>query len=479
MSARISCLTLAVCTLGLGACSSVGHLPPDQMVRQSLQSSMARDSQYQFEGRVYFEPSPTDASAPQNAAPEKPSPAAAAEDHGHEHEAGHDHQAKNDPERGVGPWLNHWVGHSSLNYQGAVDVPAGKMEIVPELRYQTRASVMAMSLPMQLDVKQGMLIADTAGVSPWVNLWGSAVADSNKTLIPEDKLLVVRWGEQTPRQKLVQELLTDVPAVLDHAYAQLDKNLFQTLAMDETGRQLGARHRVSMKLNYAQNEALAKAMLEHWRQRLTSRKAQQPELAEDYDLVLGGMQLMATLYGMGPYLTDTDAAESEAVAAAAAADAAAESAADAAEAAQAVLEHSDTTAADAASGPAASEAHEAGAMGSATNSWMQDWYYTTEFYLDRRGRLLGIRQQAELPAIFAALMGSSPSRQLPNMVSWLRLHHTPNPKFTLQATPANSVDISQRMFELLQGNGQAASSGTVQGLKDLAAEHDNVTVEVR
>ena len=460
MKTSIRLLAVATSALVLGACSSIGNKSADEMVRYAVQHNLTRDNQYNFEGKMFVQevemPEPQADLVAVAAADEAEyaaeaavytaeaageAAAAAAEAAKYSDDdviaaAAVAAEAAEDPElieaeAWASPltleteaehaqWMRHWMRSISVPYTGAVDLPAGKIEMIPELRYDTRNAMASMKFPVQININDLSLLADPAAVAPFVDMFASG--SSMQPL--GDKLVRVGLPEEWRKHIPMQSILAAIPKAIDDGYAALDKQAYQKLDMDEDGRKVGARYRVGLNTTLQQSNQLTAAMMESLRSQLAETAKNNPQAgisAEDYEYTIEAIAWFAKLYANpGSLGGDTEMEQ--------------------------IL----------------------GAMKT-----------HTDFYLDGRGRIVAMRQNMTFPPLLSVLMGSEKNYQV---ISWWRLNYTGKPTFTLQSTPQNTQDLTQIFPYLgtLMGveHKPAAPSAQVQALQDLEYELEGVTVTV-
>ena len=460
MKTSIRLLAVATSALALGACSSIGNKSADEMVRYAVQHNLTRDNQYNFEGKMFVQevemPEPQADLVAVAAADEAEyaaeaavytaeaageAAAAAAEAAKYSDDdviaaAAVAAEAAEDPElieaeAWASPltleteaehaqWMRHWMRSISVPYTGAVDLPAGKIEMIPELRYDTRNAMASMKFPVQININDLSLLADPAAVAPFVDMFASG--SSMQPL--GDKLVRVGLPEEWRKHIPMQSILAAIPKAIDDGYAALDKQAYQKLDMDEDGRKVGARYRVGLNTTLQQSNQLTAAMMESLRSQLAETAKNNPQAgisAEDYENTIEAIAWFAKLYA-NPGSLGGDAEMEQIL----------------------------------------------GAMKT-----------HTDFYLDGRGRIVAMRQNMTFPPLLSVLMGSEKNYQV---ISWWRLNYTGKPTFTLQSTPQNTQDLTQIFPYLgtLMGveHKPAAPSAQVQALQDLEYELEGVTVTV-
>ena len=473
MKTSIRLLAVATSALALGACSSIGNKSADEMVRYAVQHNLTRDNQYNFEGKMFVQEVDVPAAQAASAALADTAVAVAAKCIGGGDECTEDTASANaaaanaaaavdaasaaadaataaaaadaataaaaavavaedttvaetepvvsaEKKTEYSQWMRHWMRSISVPYTGAVDLPAGKIEMIPELRYDTRNAMASMKFPVQININDLSLLADPAAVAPFVDMFASG--SSMQPL--GDKLVRVGLPEEWRKHIPMQSILAAIPKAIDDGYAALDKQAYQKLDMDEDGRKVGARYRVGLNTTLQQSNQLTAAMMESLRSQLAETAKNNPQAgisAEDYEYTIEAIAWFAKLYA-NPGSLGGDAEMEQIL----------------------------------------------GAMKT-----------HTDFYLDGRGRIVAMRQNMTFPPLLSVLMGSEKNYQV---ISWWRLNYTGKPTFTLQSTPQNTQDLTQIFPYLgtLMGveHKPAAPSAQVQALQDLEYELEGVTVTV-
>ena len=456
MKTSIRLLAVATSALALGACSSIGNKSADEMVRYAVQHNLTRDNQYNFEGKMFVQevemPEPQADLVAVAAADEAEyaaeaavytaeaageAAAAAAEAAKYSDDdviaaAAVAAEAAEDPElieaeAWASPltleteaehaqWMRHWMRSISVPYTGAVDLPAGKIEMIPELRYDTRNAMASMKFPVQININDLSLLADPAAVAPFVDMFASG--SSMQPL--GDKLVRVGLPEEWRKHIPMQSILAAIPKAIDDGYAALDKQAYQKLDMDEDGRKVGARYRVGLDTTLKQSNQLAAAMMESLRSQLAETAKNNPQAgisAEDYKSTIEALAWVAKLY------TNPGDTEMEQI---------------------------------------------LGAMKT-----------HTDFYLDGRGRIVAMRQNMTFPPLLSVLMGSEKNYQVISWwrlnytgKPTFTLQSTPqNTQDLTQIFPylGTLMGVEHK---------PAAPSAQVQALQDLEYELEGVTVTV-
>lgn len=420
MNIRISLLSIIVASISLSACSSIANKSPDEMVRYAMQHNLTRDNQYTFEGNITFAQENKIATDEHSNMPiiDTGDEAAKvthdesavdmstdADGGGHDHDHTHQHEA--DKSDGIeqfldqqhepsaySTWMQHWFKSVSLPYSGAVDIPKGKFEIIPEFRYQNRNALLSISFPMQADFKNMSLLVDPAAISPFIDMAG--LKNDIKPL--GDQYVRISLPEHLRQQIPLDTLARALPKAMDDSYAAIDKQAFSRLPMDEIGHQASAHYRIGLDIDLKQNQQMVAAVIQSLVDQLNAEADTHPEGSDkqtQIQRISGTLEILAMMYNKPMALSQDNEFNSE-----------------------------------------YNEAIDE------LNHIMADMRTHTDYYLDRRGRLVALRQQMALPKVISQTLGGSDAVTT-NAVYWMQLHYTKNPNFILKSTPANTIELTE------------------------------------
>ena len=447
-------LSVGVCAaLVLGGCAQLDQKRPDELVRYGMQRNLLQDNQYNFSGqyRLQVLDGALQASAEdevkQGAYEAAISDAAVLS---HESVSGSStmHQSTismanateddvDEPseEDASSPaklrWQRFFANAVSAPFSGAVDLPGGQIEVIPELRYETRNALSLVRLPMQLDIKKATMVVDPGAIAPYWDLLGLG-----KGTVLGDRYVKVTLPEHIRRDLPMKELWAALPKAVDDGYASLDPQRYQRLPMDEDGRRAGAHSRVGMLLTDDDSQKMAAAMLKSLSDQLKVAEQQnqsapvQQKKYKDALEVISQLERLMTLPDV--VMRNTDQVEKTKP--------------------MQLTEHVD-------------------------------------IYQDRRGRIVAIKQRMSMVRLWD-LFGFQKNMDL---VVWMTLDYS-KPKFLLHSTAANTQDLSALVFDndsATEGDQHADASAAVQppvvsnasggsalqALQDLARDHDNISVE--
>ena len=295
--------------LALSACGSMQAAPskPADLYRHGMQRQFKQDTQYNLSGKATFALYETELSRQMRhetiesnvkweadwAATHDKKPLSAAEQN--------EIRQKSQKERTRSDKIAYTLFNAvSVHYTGAVDLPRGKIEFVPELHYETRNALGSLKVPMQLDIKAQTAYADLGAFEP-----GLPAAESE---LSADKP-IVRFRLPQPWQNKIP--FADVWRALPKAYAESIKALgddaFTALPLNDTARKIGARHRIALHSNSKQSVESTKVLFQSLQQQLREQgKPSNPSISQaDYDKFIASLDAISSaIQGMTTAIAD-------------------------------------------------------------------------------------------------------------------------------------------------------------------------------
>ena len=422
---RIQKSMAAVSALALGACGSISGQSPEQMVRTGIERQFKQDSSYRFTSEFILKP------AVDTQAAQRPSEKAGQEcDEVHlqtcmlEKIYGSNLQKKSTVKLDV---MTKVLTHFSLRYQGTVDLGSGRIEAVPELRYETRNASASVRFPMQLNLKTQTLLLDPNAVAPAVDYFigaadfaafhakraeasmkNSAAAEAeqmpsesgkavSEPVLLGDSIIKIQASESVRtalKHKLpLKSIIAALPKAVSALYMQPDPSAYRQLEMDEAGRKIKAKYRIRLTATAAESFKNMDVALVVFRDEIT-RQTPDADEAESH------RRLLAVL------------------------DKAVEDSRRAGEEMTQVLEKT---------------AEQNGQSQNETDRYLKK-PQSTEFYLDRKGRLLAMKSEWNSFDLWTLqiLAGSLPL----NGYWWTQLDYG-KPEFVLNPDAANVVPLAK------------------------------------
>lgn len=294
--------------LALSACGSLQTAPqkPADLYRHGMQRQFKQDTQYNLSGKATFALYETEQSRQKrherierdvkwNAewAQLDKKPLSAAEQNEIRQKSQKD-QARNDK---IAYTLFNAV---SVHYTGAVDLPRGKIELVPELHYETRNALGSLKVPMQLDIKAQTAYVDLGAFEPSLPLADSALS-ADKPIVRFR--LPKQWQNKIPFADVWRAL----PKAYDESIKALGDDAFTALPLNDTARKIGARHRIALHSNSKQSVESTKVLFQSLQQQLREQgKPSNPSISQtDYDRFVANLDAISSaIQGMTTAIAD-------------------------------------------------------------------------------------------------------------------------------------------------------------------------------
>ncbi len=450
----LSCIAVAV----LSACTTMDTKRPDQMYRNAVMNNIQKDNQYNFSGEATIklqdkktldadtlaltqtaavaasEPvAASDAEAVDAAAAAAKEAAAAIDaDSDADDEISHHHERStwNEmydevlTEAGRYPLVQSFLKNSNVRIEGAVDIPQGKVEMIPSMNMATSNYGMWGRLPVQVDAKRESILVDTQGYAGWMqaSLLGSDKELAGIKRLEEGALLEIKQPEDMKERYPVRSLLRAMPKGLEAYLNAMEAEKFSLQPMDDYGRQLRAAYRVQVSYDAIDSIKWSKALLQGYNQEFLRLQREEPEAGiseKSYNEVKSVLLLGAMMLG-----GDSNECKKE-------------------ETSDAAI---DAAAADASSDSAGSSEFQKELACSSADAFEEMKKEMGEMpkvhedlYLSRTGRVLGIQDRM--------VMVGKKSPQAFVYVSRVKMHDYGNPKFTLNPGKQETVSLWQLVKE--------------------------------
>ena len=445
----LSCIAVAV----LSACTTMDTKRPDQMYRNAVMNNIQKDNQYNFSGEATIklqdkktldadtlaltqtaavaasEPvAASDAEAVDAAAAAAKEAAAAIDaDSDADDEISHHHERStwNEmydevlTEAGRYPLVQSFLKNSNVRIEGAVDIPQGKVEMIPSMNMATSNYGMWGRLPVQVDAKRESILVDTQGYAGWMqaSLLGSDKELAGIKRLEEGALLEIKQPEDMKERYPVRSLLRAMPKGLEAYLNAMEAEKFSLQPMDDYGRQLRAAYRVQVSYDAIDSIKWSKALLQGYNQEFLRLQREEPEAGiseKSYNEVKSVLLLGAMMLG-----GDSNECKKE-------------------ETSDAAI---DAAAADASSSEFQKElaCSSADAFEEMKKEMGEMPKVHEDLYLSRTGRVLGIQDRM--------VMVGKKSPQAFVYVSRVKMHDYGNPKFTLNPGKQETVSLWQLVKE--------------------------------
>ena len=384
-------LMLAVAGM-VSACGNKTEKNPDKMVRSGIQRIMTEDNQFNFSGSYQTEfiiQNNENKSSSEITEPTIASEVSASEEYDDDDSEVTEYYRKQRDlyNKSIGQFLGQFGKSFSVPFTGAVDMKKGVMEVIPEVRYEDKNVLISFKFPTYLDFNNLSLYLDGSAITHL-----SDIMPYNKMVVG-DKYIQFTVPQDKAQHLPVADLLKSLPKSVDDGYASIDPSAFKKVNVDEFGKTLEAKYQVNLNTDYASSlkyntvllQSLSKALKE------TAVKADKNNKykPEDYALLGNIIDALASIYS-----------------------------------------DSDNALADTPMGAYLEQ------LKNKSNLMVNN------FYFDSKGRIIGVRFKTDLPM---AITGMEEPKGTIRIDYKVRMDYTGSPKFTMQPTPQNSINIGARL----------------------------------
>ena len=394
MQLKFTKMILVMAVAGLvSACGQKIEKSPDKMVRSGIQRIMTEDNQFNFSGSYQTEfiiQNNENKSSSEITEPTIASEASVSEEEYDDDtsELTEYHRKQMDLyNKSIGKFLGQFGKSFSVPFTGAVDMKKGVMEVIPEVRYEDKNVLISFKFPTYLDFNNLSLYLD-----------GSAITHLSDTMPDNEMVIGDKYMQFTvPQDKAqhlpVADLLKSLPKSIDNGYASIDPSAFKKVDVDAFGKTLEAKYQVNLNTDYASSLKYNTVLLQSLSNALkeTAAKADKNNKykPEDYTLLANIIEALASIYSNNDnVLADTPIG--------------------------AYLEQ----------------------LKNKSN------LIVNNFYFDSKGRIIGVRVKTDLPM---AITGMEEPKGTIRIDYKVRMDYTGSPKFTMQPTPQNSINIGARL----------------------------------
>ncbi|NUE67163.1 hypothetical protein [Snodgrassella sp. ESL0253] len=387
MRLQITKMILALAVAGLvSACGNKIEESPDKMVRAGMQRMMKEDNQFNFSGSYRLEMG-NQAGA---STADKNSEAITVQSSDSSEEF---LEAEPDYYKQQMESVNRMMGliskSFSIPFTGAVDMRKGRMEVIPEFRYEGKNALISYKFPVYVDFNNLSLYMDTSAIT---NVSDVMNEQSNPQLVIGDRYVQLAVPQDRVQHLPIADLLKSLPKSVDDGYAVIKSGEFSKVSVDEFGKELEAKHQVKLNSSYAEslkyNAAMLQSLSQALKQAASKAGSDSKYQPQDYAVLQKIIDALASIYS-----DDNDGA----------------------------------------------------LAGTPIGSYMAQFKnksipIVSNFYFDAKGRIIGVRYQCEVP------LDDIKELKGPMKIDYkFQLEYTGSPKFTMQPTPQNSVNIGSRL----------------------------------
>ena len=300
-------LAALVAAVGLSACSSLDGKSPSEMVKISTERSLTKDYSYNFDGevraflsdkdkgvapKVEAEVAATENKSSESLAAEAASAAETAAVEAEkaieasktavEHEEGQSESeyAEHDYEMEKTDWgkeitdglqkypgVERYLHESRLKFNGAVDLRAKKIEIVPELQIKARNEFSSVKMPILLDGNDMSVSVDTPSSIPMV--LNFLIKDPAMRTRMVNQSFRFNWEDVEDKEIPLKSTLKAVVKSAYTAYNSFPADQFRLDEMDEFGKRVGARYHIRIILTDKNLDTYYQAFFNGFNEELT------------------------------------------------------------------------------------------------------------------------------------------------------------------------------------------------------------------
>lgn len=249
-------MVLAVAGIVTACNKSVDTSAPDKLVRDGVQKLWTQDAKFNFSGSVKL-----DASA-KNSKNDKVSTAKgnsasetlAGSDANTELQLQQQHVFKQYKD------IFSLISNSfTILYTGGVDWPKGKVEIIPEYRYEAKNALVSFKFPVQFDINKLKVFIDASAIN---NVSDSILKQIDPTKVVGDRYVTLAAPQDVVKRLPFSDLLKNFPQALDDGFASVDAKSFSKVSVDDYGKKVNAKYQVKLTTNGKENIKTTIAILD-------------------------------------------------------------------------------------------------------------------------------------------------------------------------------------------------------------------------
>ena len=276
---NIKLLIIAILVTG---CAAVDNQKPDELVRQAIQRNITRDNQYNLSGQLKFKleekknttvseiqkdttlsindtktlPLASDVSSKNTANASKNISSKPSQHENEQPSFKEVNEGEELEKRVIFDCFNILMKKTTIAFTGAVDLPRGKIEWIPEIYYEGPNKYSSIKIPSQLDFKNQVLTVDMSAYQPGLHL--NTLGRDSEIEYGDKSYFVWNIPKEFHEKLPFNQLIRFLTKAIDDGLASLDKANFVFLDMDDRGRKLGAKYLVRLTTNEMQSKKFLK-----------------------------------------------------------------------------------------------------------------------------------------------------------------------------------------------------------------------------
>lgn len=296
--AQLKWCAMMVASLLASACSSVAkEAPANELFSQAMVRQVSHDNRYNFTGKAYFalEEDANDENLNAGVNELKLNEAVnlltavASQSDSDKVQNLLNQPSKDEKMRHIlNKYGERWLGAFAVPYSGAVDLPNGRVELVPEFQMKTRLSSSTTKLPMLVDLKEGAVYADPEALTFWID----PILEAVDIPAVDNRLVALKLSAEQKNRVPLENIYKAMPTAMQRGYATLPAQAFTKMEMDEFGKQAKAVQRIRSNLNLNDYVKVGETSLQALRDELAQQGSQSGVSAEDYQKTLNFLDEM-------------------------------------------------------------------------------------------------------------------------------------------------------------------------------------------
>lgn len=272
---------------------------PDKLVRDGLQKMSTQDNKFNFSGTAKLEFDSSSDSVKENknsvAQSEQASQTVAGSDINTSTEVRTNPYSSKSYYQDL---LKYISSSFTINFTGAVDFSKGKVEIVPEYRYEAKNALSTFKFPIQVDVTKLRIYIDASAIT---NFTDTMMKSTYPSKVVGDRYILLAAPQDRVQHLPIGDLIKDLPKAMDDGFASIDPKSFAKVNIDDYGKKVNAKYQVklnttmkgSTKTTVAMLDSLSKA-LQQQGQEATVKKGQYQQ--QDYMVLKQFVDNMSSFY---------------------------------------------------------------------------------------------------------------------------------------------------------------------------------------
>ncbi|WP_373823811.1 hypothetical protein [Neisseria dentiae] len=287
---RITTLAVTVAAIGLSACSTLNGKSAHEMVQHSIERSLTKDYSYNYHGEIKAYLSPPDKGEAPDTAAASAAASSVAVDSETTMQTGENETSEPPALLGgkaadwlqANPALARYLENGRLKYTGAVDLRRKQIEFIPELTFNNHNENSSIRMPMLFDGNDMSLTADMPASIP-VILNFFVEPKLRERLINEPLRITLTDAAESfdtdgkIKQLPVKSAVKAAYIAILRAYGDIPAQYYTALPPDSYAKQAGAKYRIRYVEDATFEKLYLQAAAKHFRRELDRLQKEAPE----------------------------------------------------------------------------------------------------------------------------------------------------------------------------------------------------------